>query len=49
MVIADWMLINSKSDIIDLDILVGADHYWKLVNPYKLPMERLGMWLTPDR
>ena len=47
--LADWRLLNSKSDIIDLDLLVGADFYWHLVNPYKLPIERAGMWLTPDR
>ena len=47
--IADWMLINTKADIVNFDILVGADHFWKLVNPYKLPIERMGMMLTPDR
>ena len=46
---ADWRLSNSKSDIIELDLLVGADYYWSLVSPYKLPMERAGMWLNPDR
>ena len=25
--LGDWMLVNSKSDIIELDLLVGADHY----------------------
>lgn len=43
------MLINTKSNIIELDLLVGADYYWSLVNPYKLPVERDDMWLNPDR
>ena len=30
-------------------MIVGADFYWKLVSPYKLPIERSGMWLSPDR
>ena len=47
--LGDWLLINSKSDIIELDLLIGADHYWKVLNPYRLPIERLGVWLTPDR
>ena len=47
--LADWRLGNTKSDIIDFDILVGADHYYKIVSPYKLPIERLGMWLSFDR
>ena len=47
--LADWRLINNKSDIVDFQILVGADHYYKIVNPYKLPIERLGMYLGFDR
>ena len=35
--------------IIELDLLIGSDYFWKVVNPYKLPVERAGMWLTPDR
>merc|ERR1712033_22446 len=27
---------------------VGADHYYKIVNPFKLPIQRLGMFLTFD-
>ena len=30
-------------------MLVGADFFWKLVNPYKLPVECSGIWLTSDR
>ena len=29
--------------------MVGADYFYELVNPYRLPIERLGMWLTFDR
>ena len=47
--LADWRLLNTKSDIINFEILIGADHYYKFVNPYRLPIERLGMWLTFDR
>ena len=47
--LADWRLTNNKSDIVDFQILVGADHYYKIVNPFKLPIQRLGMFLIFDR
>ena len=47
--LADWRLINNKSDIVNFDILVGADHYYKIVNPFRLPVVRLGMYLKFDR
>ena len=47
--LADWRLTNTKSDILNFQILVGADHYYKIVNPFKLPIQRLGMFLTFDR
>ena len=43
--IADWRLLNSKSDIISFDILIGSDFYYKIVNPFKLPIFAYGMWL----
>ena len=45
----DWRLTNLKSDIVELDLLIGSDFFWKIVSPYKLPVERSGVWLTPDR
>ena len=47
--LADWRFINNKSDIVDFQILVGADHYYKIVNPFRLPIVRLGMFLKFDR
>ena len=46
--LADWRLVNTKSDIIDFEVLVDADHYNKIVNPYDLLIKQLGMWLSFD-
>ena len=43
--LADWRLVNSKSDIISFDILVGSDFFYKLVNPARSPILAYGMWL----
>ena len=47
--LADTRLANLNSDSVSLDLLVGADHFYKVVSPYKLPIERSGMRLIPDR
>ena len=43
--LADWRLLHNKSDIISVDILVGADYFYKIVNPVKPPILAYGMWL----
>ena len=43
--LTDWRLCNTHSDIVNFEILVGADHYFKFVNPYRLPIQHSGMWL----
>ena len=43
--LADWRMCNTHSDIVKFEILVVADNYFKFVNPFRLPIHRLGMWL----
>ena len=43
--LADWRLLDSKSDIVSFDVLVGSDFYYKIVSPQKLPKQISGMWL----
>ena len=47
--LADFRLVNNKTDIIDFELLVGADYYYEIVNPFRLPIHHLGMWLKFDR
>ena len=47
--LADWRLVNNKSDIVDFELLVGADYFYEVVNPFRLPIHHLGMWLSFDR
>ena len=47
--LADWRLLNNKTDIIDFELLVGADYYYEVVNPFKLPIQHFGMWMKFDR
>ena len=43
--LADWRLAASKSDVVSFDLLLGSDHYYKIVNPFRLPRQFHGMWL----
>ena len=43
--LADRRLVNSKKDVVDTDLLVGADFYDDLVSPYHMPRQVSGMWL----
>ena len=47
--LADFRLANNKTDIIDFELLVGADYYYEIVNPFRLPIRHFGMWLKFDR
>ena len=40
---ADCRLVNSKSDIVSTDLLIGADYYNEIVSPYHMPKQILGM------
>ena len=43
--IADSRLLNMKSDILQSEILVGADYYWTVTCPNKPPTRLLGNYL----
>ena len=43
--LADRRLVNSKRDIVETDLLVGADFYDNIVSPYHMPRQISGMWL----
>ena len=43
--LADCRLVNSKTDMVNTDLLVGTDYYDEIVPPYITPIQTLGMWL----
>ena len=46
--LADWRLYSTKSDIVNFDLLVGCDYFYKVIDPAKLPIQRQGMYLKKD-
>ena len=42
---ADSRLVNSKSDTVNTDLLVGADYYDEIVSPRHMSKQMYGMWL----
>ena len=44
--VADWRFLNTKTDLVTTDILVGGDYYRKIVSPTRLPRLVKGMWVN---
>ena len=44
--LSDWRFLQSKSDLVTTDCLIGTDSYCKIVNPLVLPKLMYGIWLT---
>ena len=44
--LADRRLVTSKKDVVNTDLLVGADFYDDIVSPYHMPRQVSGMWLA---
>ena len=42
--LADFRYLSTKSDLVSVDLLVGAEHRWKIVSPLKRPIQVRGMW-----
>ena len=45
MKLADRRLVNSKKDVVQTDLLVGADFYDHIISPNYMPKQVSGMWL----
>lgn len=43
--LADRRLVNSKKDVVQTDLLIGADFYDHLISTYHMPKQVSGMWL----
>ena len=43
--LADRRLVNSKKDVVQTDLLVGADFYDHIISPNYMPKQVSGMWL----
>ena len=42
--LADFRFLSTKSDQVSVDLLVGAEHRWKIVSPTLKPRQLHGMW-----
>ena len=42
--LADFRFLSTKSDQVSIDLLVGAEHRWKIVSPTLKPRQLHGMW-----
>ena len=42
--LADFRFLSTKSDEVSIDLLVGAEHRWKIVSPVLRPRQVYGMW-----
>ena len=43
--LADERLVRTKDDCVQIDILIGADHYINFVSPIKPKVQLYGMWM----
>ena len=44
--LADWRFLRTKNDLVTTDLLVGMDHYRKVVSPHTPPKLVMGLWLN---
>ena len=44
--LADFRFLSTKSDEVSIDLLVGAEHRWKIVSPVLRPRQVYGMWCS---